>query len=92
MDFGWVGFLVIAGIVLFLLFSSWNKKRQEKLGIQRFHRFVEEYIYERKILNPFVIYNEVENCKDIPREVLRKLNAFDYIDDRVKKAKEEKRG
>lgn len=92
MDFGWVGFIVVAGVLVFLAVSSLSKKRAEKRGIQRFHQFVEEYIYERKILNPFVIYTEVENCKEIPREILRKLNAFDYIDDRVKKAKEEKRG
>ncbi len=88
---GLIMFLVVAGIIVFLLFSSWRKKSVEKKNIQNFKDTVYEYIHQQKILNQFVIYNDIESSGKIPREILRKLNAFDYIDDEVKKAKAEKR-
>jgi len=88
---GIIMFLVVAGILVFLLFSSWKKKNTEKKNIQRFKDTVYEYIHQQKILNPFIIYNDIEASGKIPREILRKLNAFDYIDDEVKRTKAEMR-
>lgn len=88
---GVITVIVIAGLIFFVFFSSWNRKSREKKNIGRFKDMVREYIYEQKILNPFIIYKDVEDSKVVPREVLRKLNAFDYIDAEVKKAKAEMR-
>jgi hypothetical protein len=72
-----------------MIFSSLKKKNFEKRKIQEFKDRVYEYIYQQDIKNPFVIYNDIEASGKIPREILRKLNAFDYIDEEVKKAKRE---
>jgi len=79
--------LVVAAIAFFLIFSALKKKSNEKKNIQLFKDTVYEYIYQQKILSPFTIYNDIESSNRFPREILRKLNAFDYIDDEVKKAK-----
>jgi len=88
--------LIFVAILGFLLFSSIGKKRKKQKKIQEFKDRVYEYIYQYDTLNPFVIYNDIEASENFPREVLREVNAFDYIDREVKKAKkrkaEEKRG
>jgi hypothetical protein len=77
-------------VAAFVIYSAVGKKQKEKKYIRIFQDRVHEYIYQQKILNPFIIYRDMESATDIPREVLRKLNAFDYIDEEVKKAKNEK--
>lgn len=84
---GLIGIVLIIGVILFVVFSTYGKKQKEKKYIRIFHDRVQEYIYQQKILNPFIIYNDLEASSDIPREIMRKLNAFDYIDKEVKKAK-----
>ncbi len=81
--------LIFAAIAGYMIFSSIRKKNIEKRKIQEFKDRVYEYIYQQNIKNPFIIYNDIESSGRIPREILRKLNAFDYIDDEVKKAKKE---
>lgn len=88
---GVITVIVVAGLIFFVLFSSFNKKSREKKGIERFKNLINEYIYEQKILNPFLIYKDIEDSKTVPREILRKMKAFDYIDAEVKKAKSEMR-
>jgi hypothetical protein len=79
--------LVFVAILGYMLFGTIKKKNFEKRKIQEFKDSVYEYIYQFKERSPFVIYNDIEASGKIPREILRKLNAFDYIDDEVKKAK-----
>jgi len=81
--------LIFVAIGGYMIYSSLRKKSLEKQKIQEFKDRVYEYIYQQGIKNPFVIYNDIEASGRIPREILRKLNAFDYIDDAVKKAKRE---
>jgi len=81
--------LIFVAIGGYMIYSSLRKKGLEKQKIQEFKDRVYEYIYQQDIKNPFVIYNDIEASGKIPREILRKLNAFDYIDDAVKKAKRE---
>ncbi len=85
----WIMILIFVAIGGYMIFSSLKKKNFEKRKIQEFKDRVYEYIYQQDIKNPFVIYNDIEASGKIPREILRKLNAFDYIDDEVKKAKRE---
>ncbi|MEA1885428.1 MAG: hypothetical protein U9N62_13070 [Thermotogota bacterium] len=85
----WIMILIFVAIGGYMIFSSLKKKNFEKRKIQEFKDRVYEYIYQQDIKNPFVIYNDIESSGKIPREILRKLNAFDYIDDEVKKAKRE---
>jgi len=87
---GYFTIVVVVGIVVFLFWSSYSKKRKEKMYVQQFKDLVYEYIHVRKILNPFVINRDIEDST-IPREVLRKLKAFEYINEEVKKAKAEMR-
>lgn len=85
----WIMILIFVAIGGYMIFSSLRKKNFEKRKIQEFKDRVYEYIYQQGIKNPFIIYNDIEASGKIPREILRKLNAFDYIDDEVKKAKRE---
>lgn len=85
----WIMILIFVAIGGYMIYSSLRKKSLEKQKIQEFKDRVYEYIYQQDIKNPFVIYNDIEASGKIPREILRKLNAFDYIDDAVKKAKRE---
>jgi len=85
----WIMILIFVAIGGYMIFSSLKKKNFEKRKIQEFKDRVYEYIYQQDIKNPFIIYNDIEASGKIPREILRKLNAFDYIDDEVKKAKRE---
>ncbi|HPF17198.1 MAG TPA: hypothetical protein P5107_11590 [Thermotogota bacterium] len=85
----WIMILIFVAIGGYMIYSSLRKKSLEKQKIQEFKDRVYEYIYQQGIKNPFVIYNDIEASGRIPREILRKLNAFDYIDDAVKKAKRE---
>ncbi|MDN5359614.1 MAG: hypothetical protein PWQ84_677 [Thermotogaceae bacterium] len=85
----WIMILIFVAIGGYMIFSSLKKKNFEKRKIQEFKDRVYEYIYQQDIKNPFVIYNDIEASGKIPREILRKLNAFDYIDEEVKKAKRE---
>lgn len=87
---GFIGIILIIAVAVFVIFSAAAKKQKEKKYIRIFEDRVHEYIHQQKILNPFTIYRDMEDSPDIPREVLRKLNAFDYIDREVKKAKAEK--
>jgi hypothetical protein len=81
--------IVFIAIVAYMLWGTIRKRNFEKRKIQEFKDRVYEYIYQQGIKNPFIIYNDIESSGKIPREILRKLNAFDYIDDEVKKAKKE---
>ena len=85
----WIMILIFVAIGGYMIFSTLKKKNFEKRKIQEFKDRVYEYIYQQDIKNPFVIYNDIEGSGKIPREILRKLNAFDYIDEEVKKAKRE---
>ncbi len=87
---GLIGIILIIAVAAFVVFSATAKRQKEKKYIRIFEDRVHEYIYQQKILNPFTIYRDMESSPDVPREVLRKLNAFDYIDREVKKAKAEK--
>jgi hypothetical protein len=87
---GFIGIILIIAVAGFLVFSASAKKRKEKKQIRLFEDRVHEYIHQQKILNPFTIYRDIESSPDIPREVLRKMNAFEYIDRAVKQAKAEK--